>query len=125
MDDPQNKLARRSLLLKELGFSDAAVSRNLVHLVQQLQVKKLARKAFDAGIPVDQGPVWFEEEAWRNKCWVEQWHWQKAYREGWSAREEFQDISSNPYVQEEIPFSELRYMQQLAWRCGFKGIEQH
>ena len=123
MGDLKRRLAKTGKLLRQPGMSKERLYRGLLHFARRMVIEKMASKAFDKGIPLDQGPVWFDEEAWKTDYWWESWLKRMAYCEGQRARARFESIDANPYHQQNVPFSSLNLKLELAWRCGFKSTD--
>jgi hypothetical protein len=119
-----NKLVRATRAeFEKIGLSGDRLHYELLIVVQRHKIAILARKAFDDGVPLEEGTVWFDDEQWKTDFWRRQWEWQKAYREGEEARASFADRDSNPYQQEKLPFTSRMIELSLLWNKGFDGDE--
>ncbi len=107
--------------LLKMGMKREQASEMLRAMVSHSVIAIQARDAYDAGVPVDQGPVWFGDDAWKTDFWVRQWEWQKAYREGEDTRARFGSCYENPYYQEKPPFNTRLLELGYLWGMGFSG----
>jgi hypothetical protein len=105
------------------GFEGAELKREIARVAKRKVVSDMATSAFDKEIPIDQGPVWFGDEAWKTDFWRRQWQHRKAYVEGETHRTAFGDRDNNPYRQSGIPMVTAQIDFELAWSRGFDGEE--
>ena len=109
--------------LKKHGLARHRFKELLTTSGKRFVVAELARDAYDSGIPLEQGPVWFGDEEWKTEFWKRQWEWQKAYHEGEKARADFEGRESNPYRQIFLPFTSRLIELETCWNRGFNGDE--
>jgi hypothetical protein len=104
-----------------VGLSKGQINRLVPNLTVERLLTLQAQKAFDCGIPMDQGPVWYDHEAWKTDFWIRQWRLRQAFKQGQEARKSRLDIDANPHQKARPPFSTEGLALDLAWRAGYQS----
>lgn len=78
-----------------------------------------AYEAYENGVPMHEGPVWFGKEDWKTGHWEKHWRIRNAYREGQTARSEFKNREHNPYRSHSPPAPFEMLLLETAWDEGY------
>jgi len=117
----KEKIDIRRNYLQAQGLSSKRIREILSQFAKHMVLKAMASQSFDAGIPITEGPVWFDHESWKTDFWMRCWECRKAYREGEKARSRFEGIEANPYKDYPHSFSTRKLQLEASWNAGFKS----